>query len=178
MIRWVTFILATTLLLACDKPAEPAEPEAEGAAVAEKLPGEVGDQVEKGVKDVLDAKGPKWRVEYDGDISGAVEGGILSVITMQGNRTLAGAAMTEDMKGKAPQSFRVSIHDIPKEGFKPLMASLKLPDGTKCTDTTGKDTKAEIMNGEKKKLEAKLTGTMRCGDDKKITYTAFIDETP
>lgn len=178
--------LTALLLIAgpgCDK--ETATPAAEEAEVTGETKTEIPDEEEikkevaSGVDDVIKKRAPKWKFEYSGDLKGTVEGGIMSVVSVGKNTTIAGGAMTKDRKGKAPQSFTAQIMrygDTPQVQMK-----LTLPDGMECRATPGEDTATvDVADGDRKTFRATVKGALTCGEakDKKIKYTATLNKKP
>lgn len=153
-IRWVLFLIVPTLV-AC---------------------GSEGDS--GGSSSVGGEDGPKWRVEYSGDLNGEVSGDIMSVAGIATNTMLAGAAMNEDSTGAANESLRVTIT---RYGDEPQASvTLNLADDTKCLDVTNLDPKpsrVDVSDSESKTFRAEISGTLYCGPgkDKRIDFTAYID---
>ena len=54
--------------------------ESESKAAVAEVPtmNQVASEVESNVRDVVAKKGPKWKVEYSGDLTGSIAGGILT----------------------------------------------------------------------------------------------------
>ncbi len=169
--------LAFALVAGCDenKPA-PASTEVSSEAPSSQIPDEkeIREDIAEGTKDAL-AKKKKWTVEYEGDLSGKLEGSIMSVVSVSKNTTIAGAAMTDDRKGKANRGFMARVLQYGEEPV--LDMNLTLEDGTKCKPPEpGKGQSVTIENAERKTFAATMKGELVCGDGKKIKYVASVDK--
>jgi hypothetical protein len=138
---------------------------------------EVTKEAATNVSDVLTNKGPKWKVDYSGDLTGSVEGGILTATSAgTGSMTSAlGKAMKSDLRGSAPQALQVNfMASQTEERF--ANVNLTLADGTKCKSDIKKLSRGEVTNPDPKAFTAEVPGELLCGDakDKRISYSATL----
>lgn len=127
-----------------------------------------------GVKDVLNNRGPKWVISYTGDLKGTIQGGIMTAMSLPSSTSATGMAMTKDKKGKATESFTLTMVTATKtpQSF----MKMTLADGTKCSNPAP-SVDVKIINKERKTFHAQGTGDLLCGD-KKISYTAKLNQNP
>ena len=130
-------------------------------------------EIAGGVKDVINKRAPKWVIDYSGDVKGSIQGGIMTAITVSSFTKIGGTAMTKDMKGKAPETFMLTILNISTPPTATM--ALTLADGTKCKDA--KASTVNITNQESKTFKAEAAGVLVCGD-KKISYQAKMNKNP
>lgn len=175
-------LLAMLALAACDSGAAPdgkADPTTE--TPAEKV---IKKDVDQGVKDELAKRGPKWKVEYSGDLTGAIEGGIMTagkVASSMPRMTVVGAGMKKDNSGQGTESFGATISG--PAGKEYAMVKLTLADGTRCSvspDTAKMPSELKLIEPDPRKLRAVLKGSLACGEqkDKVITYMATLNAHP
>lgn len=171
----LAFVLALTAACDSDKTAE-SKASANAGSAAPPTKSEIADEVASGVKDQLQKRGPKWKVDYKGDLSGHVEGGVLTAMGVSSSISAVGAAMTKDSKGKAPEGLSVTILNANTDTPNPVV-TLKLADGTKCTNDNKKGfPKIKLIDKERKTFHAELEGALVCGEqkDKSITFSAVL----
>lgn len=173
--KFIVIFMALLLGVSCDKSNESAEDTAKTAAEKMGVPSEkeIKQDIKKGVEDVLKNKGPKWKVSYNGDLSGKLEGSILTATSVAGATTLVGADMTPDKKAKADHQIQATI--VNRADPPMVMMTLTLADGTKCQAGKGQTSKVKFYDENAKTLKADLKGALTCEGGKKITYEANVD---
>ncbi len=138
---------------------------------------EVSKEVAGGVRDVLAKKGPKWKVEYSGDLSGNLEGSILTAMSVSTTTSVVGKGMAKDMKGAAAGAFQATFMTGNDDNNRMVNTNLTLGDGTKCQEEPKSGlSKGKLIDKESKTFKAEVSGTLVCGPDKakKITYKATL----
>lgn len=173
----IVIFVALLLGVSCDKSKESAEDTAKTTAEKIGVPSEkeIKQDIKKGVEDVLKNKGPKWKVSYKGDLSGKLEGTILTATSIAGNTTLMGADMTPDKKAKADHQIQATV--VTRADPPMVMMTLTLADGTKCKSEKEQTSKVKFHDENAKTLKADFKGALTCEGGKKITYEASVDKT-
>jgi len=145
------------------------------AVVLAKVPKEasIRKEIDSNVRDVKSKRAPKWVIEYSGDTTGSIHGGIMMAMSLPSFTKVTGAAMSKDMRRQAPESFVLTILTVNTPPTATM--ALTLPDGSKCRDEKG--SKVEITDKASRTFKAEATGELICGD-KKITYTAKMNKKP
>ena len=150
------------------------------AAVAEvETTKQVATEVESNVRDVVAKKGPKWKVEYSGDLTGSIEGGILTFHSDPTSTIAIGRGMNKDMTGGAKGSLQVKF--LPgKDDVNFALVSLTLGDGTKCQIDVRNMPTGTVHNVDDEEFEAEASGELLCGDakDERISFEAALNKQP
>jgi nitrous oxide reductase accessory protein NosL len=138
---------------------------------------EAANQVTTNVQSVLASNGPKWKVEYSGDLNGSVAGGILThtPVSTGSMTSVLGKAMKSDLSGSALQTITVNLMaSATDERF--ANVELTLADGTKCKSAVSNLSSGRVTNPDPKAFSAVVTGELLCGDarDKRIQYLASL----
>lgn len=130
-------------------------------------------EIANDVKDLIGKRAPKWIIDYSGDMNGTIQGGIMTAMSLPSATKVGGSAMTKDMKGKAPETFMLTLLTI---AIPPTATmALTLADGTKCNDANAST--VNIIDKKTKTFKAEAVGTLVCGD-KKISYKANMNKKP
>jgi hypothetical protein len=130
-------------------------------------------EIKDSVKDVSSKHAPQWIIDYTGDLNGSIQGIVLSAMSMPSFAKVTGMAMTKDMKGKAPETFMLTILTVDTPPTATM--ALTLADGTQCVDENAST--VNVIDKESRTFKAEAAGTLLCGD-KKITYTARMNKNP
>jgi len=140
---------------------------------------QVASEVESNVRDVMAKKGPKWKVEYSGDLTGAIEGGILTSNASPTSTIAIGAGMNKDMTGSAKGGLQVRLFPGKHDG-QFASVSLTLGDGTKCQQDVRNLPRSKVLHADNEKFKAEVWGELLCGDakDKRISFEAVLDKQP
>lgn len=115
----------------------------------------------------LDA--PEWWLDYDGDLSGRIEGKSIVVVRTGPPAHLNIAVRTI---GKNPGlTASLSVHDGKAHGH---LLGVTLYDGTRCAPVNRSNVK--ILDTEKETFHASIEGQMKCGEaeDRIIDFEAVI----
>lgn len=115
----------------------------------------------------LDA--PEWWLDYDGDLSGRIEG--KSIVVVRGGPP-AHLNIAVRTIGKNPGlTASLSVHDGKAHGH---LMGVTLGDGTRCKPVNRSD--VEIIDTEKETFHATIEGQMKCGEaeDRIIDFEAVI----
>jgi hypothetical protein len=156
------------------------ESETKAAVAEDSTTNQVASEVESNVRDVMAKKGPKWKVEYSGDLTGSIEGGMLTSHSNPTAATIAiGGGMNKDMTGSA--KGRLQVRFLPGKddaGF--AWVDLTLGDGTKCRHDFRNLPGGRVLNADNEKFKAEASGELLCGDakDKRISFEATINKQP
>jgi len=150
------------------------------AAVAEvPTTKQVATEVESNVRDVVTKNGPKWKVEYSGDLTGSIEGGILVSHSNPTGTIVNGKGMNKDMTGGAKGGLQVKFHPG-KDDVNFALVSLTLGDGMKCQSDVRNLPKGRVFNADNEEFKAEISGELLCGDakDKRISFEAALNKQP
>jgi len=139
---------------------------------------EIADEVATGVEDELAKKGPKWKVDYRGDLSGHAEGGILVAMGAASSISAKGSGATKKDGAQFREALSLTILNANGDEPSPVV-TLKLGDGTKCTNDNKKGfPELKLIDKEGKTFHAELEGSLVCGEkkDKSISFTAVMQK--
>jgi len=155
------------------------ESETEAAVAEVPTTKQVATEVESNVRDVVANKGPKWKVEYSGDLTGSIEGGILTSHSNPTGTIAMGAGMNNDMTGGAQSSLQVKFFPG-EDDVNFALVSLTLDDGTKCQGDVRNMPRGRILNAIDEEFKAEVSGELVCGDakDKGISFDAALNKQP
>ena len=166
----ICVVVALLLTVSCDKGPNQGLDES-GLAPAIKK------EIRKEAKAATNEKKPRWQITYSGDLSGKVEGRILSVVPGPFTTAISGGAMTPDRKSTATESLQMSI--VENEDEEPrAMIMLTLADGTKCSLPSSQEkARVKFVDKEKKTYHATFEGPLRCGE-KRINLKGYVNKKP
>lgn len=119
--------------------------------------------------------GIEWRLEYQGELAGVVEGEVLAVTSVMTNIAIAGGAYGDSPGRRAPQKMRLSMQISAEGEARSAQLNLTLPDGTTCHNT--EPLKTELENTGKKTFAASFAGAMDC-DGKQAVFTGWVNADP
>ncbi len=153
--------------------------EADGATTTVPDAEEIKREAQAEAKPARKARATKWRFEYAGDLNGSVEGTILTMMVMQagdGPRyTLAGGAMSPDLKSQATESFNGTVMTLGDSTTTTIR--VVLADGTQCHVDGVEPTTFRVLDDDKKTFHAELSGSLRCGETR-ATFDAVFNKDP
>jgi hypothetical protein len=166
----LTLLFTFLFLYSCDSATET------GANTPGAIPDEstIKKDISSHVKEAKSKNATKWVIDYSGDIEGTIQGGIMMAMPGSSSTQATGMAMTKDMKGKAEESFSLTIVNVstPPQAF----MKLTLADGTQCSNAVP-SLNLKVIDNEKETFHAEGSGDLLCGD-KKISYTARLNNQP
>ncbi|MEZ4459000.1 MAG: hypothetical protein R3E66_04590 [bacterium] len=173
-----TAIFLTIFFCACQEESKTVPPTPEAVVPNSKT---VSKEVAGGVRDVLANKGPKWKVDYTGDLTGSVQGNIMTAMSSPMHTSVLGKGMNASKTGAAKASFQATFMAGDNDQDRPVNANLTLEDGTKCKeDIKVGFSKGKLIDKTTETFKAEISGNLVCGDDKskKIAYKAFLSKKP
>jgi hypothetical protein len=126
---------------------------------------------DRGTSGSSNPDGPKWQLDYLGDLSGHVEGKSLMIVRTGPPEHLNFAVRT--IGNNPGLTATLSVHDGKPFGF---LTRLTLEDGTKCAPVNRSD--VEVLDTSKETFHATVKGQMKCGEaeDRIIDFDAVIQE--
>ena len=110
----------------------------------------------------------KWKVTYSGDLSGEIQGTMVSSSGSRVATTALGKSGVGVNRGK--QSLQATFLEGDADS-RPVNINITLADGTRCKSKVGTIPKGKITNPESKSFAAEVAGQAYC-DDKKIDFKA------
>jgi hypothetical protein len=115
--------------------------------------------------------GPKWQLDYVGDLSGHIEGKSL-VIVRTGPPTHLNFAV-KTIGNNPGLTATLSVREDKPSGF---LTRVTLEDGTKCSPFNHSD--VDVLDTNKETFHATVKGKMKCGEaeDQVIDFEAVIQE--
>jgi len=165
-------LVFVTLLVSvsCDKGTD-------GSLHKDEIATAIKKEVRKEAKAATNEKKPRWQITYSGDLSGKVEGRLLSVVPGPFTTAIAGGAMTPDRKRTATESLQMSIVEN-KDKEPQAMIRLTLADGTKCSLPSPQEkARVNFVDKEKKTYHATFEGPLKCGE-KRINLKGYVNKNP
>ncbi|NGP54447.1 hypothetical protein [Thioalkalivibrio sp. XN8] len=115
--------------------------------------------------------GPKWRLNYSGDLSGHIEGKSVVIVRTGPSEHLNFAVRT--IGNNPGLTATLSVHEGKPSGF---LTWVTLEDGTRCAPFKRSD--VSILDTSKETFHATVNGQMKCGqaEDQIIDFQAVIQE--
>ena len=167
MRTYTSIFIALLLSVSCDK----------GTLDKTEIATAIKKELKNEAKAATKVKKPRWRITYSGDLSGEVEGRLLSVVPGPFTTAIVGGAVTPDRKGKATETLQMSIVENKDEEPR-AMIMLTLADGTKCSLPSPEEkAKVKIVDRERKTYHATFEGPLKCGD-KRINLKGYVNREP
>ena len=126
---------------------------------------------DRGTSGSVNPDGPKWQLDYSGDLSGHIEGKSL-VIVRAGTPTHLNFAV-KTIGNNPGLTATLSVREDKPSGF---LTRVTLEDGTKCTPVDRSDVK--VIDTSKETFHATVKGKLKCGEteDQIIDFEAVIRE--
>ena len=115
--------------------------------------------------------GPKWQLDYSGDLSGHIEGKSLVIVRAGPPEHLNFAVRT--IGNNPGLTATLSVHENKPFGF---LSRVTLEDGTRCAPVNRSD--VNVLDTSKETFHATVKGQMKCGEgeDQIIDFEAVIRE--
>jgi hypothetical protein len=115
--------------------------------------------------------GPKWQIDYSGDLSGRIEGKSLVIVRTGPPKHLNFAVKT--IGNNPGLTATLSVHEDKPFGF---LSRVTLENGTKCTPVDRSD--VNVLDTSKETFHATINGKLKCGEaeDQIIDFEAVIQE--
>lgn len=112
-----------------------------------------------------------WQVEYSGDLSGTIRGGILvpggtSMVSM-----VRGNSMSKDMKSMGTAAISIKVMSLPGQSPALRQLDVTLEDGNVCRLSPDGSERFELRDESSKSYDATFSATLQCDGGQQITAT-------